>query len=145
MLDICCGDSFVLDYICEYIDDYLGVDSNEEYLKKCRRKWQKFNFMKLDLNDEKNIEHFIKFKPNFIFINGAIHHLDDKTVKSIKSFIMNNFPSSYFLSVDPIKNNNNLLNALMLQLDRGKFIRNKSHYEELMKPFRSFIINDFIK
>ena len=145
MLDICCGDSFILDYICEYIDDYLGVDSNEEYLKKCRQKWQKFNFMNLDLNDEKNIEHFVKFKPNFIFINGAIHHLDDKTVKSIKSFIMNNFPNSYFLSVDPIKNNNNLLNTLMLLLDRGKFIRNKSHYEELMKPFKSFVINDFYK
>ena len=85
MLDICCGDSFILDYISEYIDDYLGVDSNEKYLKKCREHWKKFNFMNLDLNDEKNVEHFVKFKPNFIFINGAIHHLEDKTVKLIKS------------------------------------------------------------
>ena len=145
MLDICCGDSFILDHISEYIEDYLGVDSNEEYLKKCREQWKKFNFMNLDLNDEKNIEHFVKFKPNFIFINGAIHHLDDKTVKSIKSFVINNFPNSYFLSVDPIKNNNNLLNTLMLLLDRGKFIRNKFQYEKLMKPFKSFVINDFYK
>jgi len=145
MLDICCGDSFVLDYINEYIDDYLGVDSNEEYLKKCRQQWGKFNFINLDLNEEKNIEYFIKFKPNFIFINGAIHHLDDKTVKSIKSFITNYFPNSYFLSVDPIKNNNNLLNTIMLKLDRGKFIRDKSQYDELMKPFISFVINDFYK
>jgi hypothetical protein len=145
MLDICCGDSFVLDYIHEYIDDYLGVDSNEKYLKKCRQQWGKFNFINLDLNDQKNIEHFIKFKPNFIFINGAIHHLDDETIKSIKSFITNNFPNSYFLSVDPIKNDNNLINSIMLRLDRGKFIRNKSQYEELMKPFRSFVINDFYK
>jgi len=145
MLDICCGDSFVLDYINEYIDDYLGVDSNEEYLIKCRQQWRKFNFINLDLNEEKNIEYFIKFKPNFIFINGAIHHLDDKTVKSIKSFITNYFPNSYFLSVDPIKNNNNLLNTIMLKLDRGKFIRDKSQYDELMKPFISFVINDFYK
>jgi len=145
MLDICCGDSFILDYISEHIEDYLGVDSNEKYLEKCRKQWGKFNFINLDLNDEKNIEHFLKFKPNFIFINGAIHHLDDKTVKSIKSFIINNFPDSYFLSVDPIKNNNDLLNTIMLKLDRGKFIRDKSHYEKLMKPFKSFIVNDFYK
>ena len=74
-----------------------------------------------------------------------MNHLDDKTVKSINFFITNNFPNSYFLSVDPIKNNNNLLNALMIKMDRGKFIRNKSHYEELMKPLKSFIINDFYK
>ena len=33
----------------------------------------------------------------------------------------------------------------MLKLDRGKFIRDKSQYDELMKPFISFVINDFYK
>ena len=32
MLDICCGDSFVLEYIGNFIDDYLGVDNNDKYL-----------------------------------------------------------------------------------------------------------------
>ena len=145
MLDICCGDSFVLDYINEYIDDYLGVDSNEEYLKKCRQHWKKFNFINLDLNEEKNIEYFIKFKPNFIFINGAIHHLDNATVKSINYFIKNNFSECYFLSVDPVKYNNALLNKIMIMLDRGKFIRSKFEYAELMNSFESFIVDDFYK
>ena len=26
------------------------------------------------------------FNPNFIFINGALHHLDDTTVKNINKF-----------------------------------------------------------
>ena len=145
MLDICCGDSFVLNHISEYINDYLGVDNNVEYLKKCRQNWKKFNFINLDLNQKKNVDQLVKFKPNFIFINGAIHHLDDATVKSITSFIADNFSDSYFLSVDPIKDNNGLLNSLMIKLDRGKFIRNKSHYAELMKSFDSFIIDDFYK
>ena len=145
MLDICCGDSFILEYIGKYIDDYLGVDNNEEYLKKCKEHWKKFNFINLDLNQKKNVDHLIKFKPNFIFINGAIHHFDDTTVKSINSFIASNFSDSYFLSVDPVKDNNGLLNSLMIKLDRGKFIRNKSHYAELMKSFDSFIIDDFYK
>ncbi len=145
MLDVCCGDSFILDYISEYIDDYLGVDNNEEYLKKCKQRWKKFNFINLDLNQKENVDYLIKFKPNFIFINGAIHHLDDATMKSINSFITSNFSGSYFLSVDPVKDNNSLLNSLMIKLDRGKFIRNKSHYAELMKSFDSFIVDDFYK
>ena len=145
MLDICCGDSFVLNHISEYINDYLGVDNNVEYLKKCRQNWKKFNFINLDLNQKKNVDQLVKFKPNFIFINGAIHHLDDATVKSITSFIVDNFSDSYFLSVDPIKDNNGLLNSLMIKLDRGKFIRNKSHYAELMKSFDSFVVDDFYK
>ena len=88
MLDICCGDSYILEHISEFIDDYFGIDNNEKYLKKCRQQWQKFNFMNLDVSKKENIEHFVKFKPNFIFINGALHHLDDETVKSINSNII---------------------------------------------------------
>ena len=145
MLDICCGDSYVLEYINEFIDDYLGVDNNDKYLKQCKNRWKNYNFMNLDLNDARNIEHFLKFKPNFIFINGAIHHLDDKTVKTINSFIKNNFSDCYFLSVDPVKNNNSLLNNVMIKLDRGKFIRSRFEYAELMNSFESFIIDDFYK
>ena len=145
LLDICCGDSYILEYINKFIEDYLGVDNNDEYLKQCKFRWKKFNFMHLNLNDITNIDQFIKFKPNFIFINGAIHHLDDKTVKSINSFVKNNFSDCYFLSVDPIKNNNNFLNTMMIKLDRGKFIRNRFQYAELMNTFESFIVDDFYK
>jgi len=145
LLDICCGDSHILEYINEYVHDYLGVDSNDKYLDQCKQRWKKFNFLHLNLNDITNMDELIKFKPNFIFINGAIHHLDDKIVKLINSFIQINFSNCYFLSVDPIKNNNSLLNSLMIKLYRGKFIRDKSHYAELMKSFESFIVNDFYK
>ena len=145
MLDICCGDSFVLEYLSEFLDDYLGIDNNPKYLKQCKNRWNRFNFINLDLNDKQNIDNLLEFKPNFIFINGAIHHLDDETVKSINSLIQNNFSDSYFLSVDPIKTNNRLLNTMMIMLDRGKFIRNKLQYSQIMNSYRSFIIDDFYK
>ena len=145
MLDICCGDSHILEHINEFIEDYLGLDNNDKYLKQCKDRWKNFNFVNLDLNDTKNINGLLNFKPNFIFINGAIHHLDDKTMKSVNSFIKSNFSDCYFLSVDPIKNNNSFLNSMMIKLDRGKFIRNKFEYAELMDSFESFIINDFYK
>ena len=145
MLDICCGDSYILEHINEFLDDYLGIDNNDKYLKQCQKRWKKFNFIQLDLDDKANIDQLIEFKPNFIFINGAIHHLDNKTVKSINNFIKNNFSDCYFLSVDPIKNNNSFFNSIMIMLDRGKFIRNKLEYAELMDSFNSFIVDDFYR
>ena len=145
MLDICCGDSYILEYINEFVDDYLGIDDNDKYLKQCQNRWKKFNFIKLKLDDKTNIDQLVEFKPNIIFINGAIHHLDDKTVKLINSFIKSNFSECYFLSVDPIKNNNSFLNNMMIKLDRGQFIRNELQYSELMDSFESFIIDDFYK
>ena len=145
MLDICCGDSYILEHISEYVDDYLGVDNNNKYLKQCENRWKKFSFMNLDLNKINSINQLLEFKPNFIFINGAIHHLDDEIIKSLNNFIQNNFPDIYFLSVDPIKHENNVLNTIMIKLDRGKFIRNKSQYSELMQSYENFIIDDFYK
>ena len=87
MLDICCGDGHILEHVNEFISEYIGIDYNDKYLEQCRNRWKKFNFINLELKDNANIDRLIEFKPNFIFINGAIHHLDDKTVKLINSFI----------------------------------------------------------
>ena len=145
MLDICCGDGHILEHINEYIGEYVGIDNNDKYLEQFRKRWKRFNFFNLELKDNANIDRLIEFKPNFIFINGAIHHLDDSTMKSINLSIKNNFPDCYFLSVDPIRYNNSFLNTIMIKLDRGKFIRNKMEYEKLMDSFESFVIDDFYK
>jgi len=145
MLDICCGDAYILEHINEFVSDYIGIDNNNKYLKQCRDRWKKFNFINLELNDSTNIDKLLEFKPNFIFFKYGIHHLDNATVKSINYFIKNNFSKCYFLSLDPVKHNNSLLNKIMIMLDRGKFIRNKSEYAELMNSFESFVVDDFYK
>ena len=63
------------------------------------------------------------FYPDIIFMNGAIHHLNDDIMDEINSFI-SKFNNTMFLSVDPIKFNNGLI-KIMLFFDRGKFIRKK--------------------
>ena len=144
VLDLCCGDSYILDFIKDHISDYLGVDNSDKYINFSKKKWEKFKFVKLDLNKNDSIEEFKSFKPNFIFINGAIHHLDDRTVKNINKFI-NEFKESIFLSVDPIYDNNKIINTIMLKLDRGKYIRTKNQYENLMKNYNNLVIDDFFK
>ena len=30
MLDLCCGDSFILNFVGKYVEDYLGADNNQK-------------------------------------------------------------------------------------------------------------------
>jgi hypothetical protein len=144
MLDLCSGDSFVLNYVDEYVDEYIGVDNNEKYLKKLKDKWPKFTFLNMDISNLENANIIRDFNPNLIFMNGAIHHLDNTTMDSINSFL-DKYKESVFLSVDPIKENNKLLNKIMIFFDRGKFIRNKKNYHELMNSYQYCIIDDFYR
>ena len=142
MLDICSGDSYVLNYISKYLNDYVGVDLNNKYLKNLSKNWPNFTFLNLDIMSKNTLEELKNFNPNFIFMNGAIHHLNDQTMNSIISLI-SNFKDCYFLSVDPVNNENKLINKIMIKNDRGKFIRNPEQYKNIMSSFNSLIIDDF--
>ena len=124
--------------------DYFGIDFSDKYLNFSQKKWAKFKFKKLNLNNIDYLNEIKDFNPNFIFVNGALHHLDDTTVKNINK-LSDIFTNSYFLSVDPVKSNNKILNKLMIKFDRGKFIRNKDDYSNLMTSSKNIILDDFYK
>ena len=148
VLDLCCGDSYILNYVGEYVDDYLGYDNNILYLKKNKKKYKqhkKLKFIYGDLKNFKNDRRILKFKPNVIFMNGAVHHLDGELMKIINQVIKKKFYKAIFLSLDPIKDKNKMINELMVNFDRGKFIRTKKKYKKLMNNYNSFIIDDFFR
>ena len=145
VLDLCCGDSFILNFINEYIEDYLGLDNNNLYLKKSLIKWKKYKFINEDLNNVALNKEIINFNPNIIFMNGAIHHLDDPLVEVISKIIVKNFEKSLFISVDPVIHCNNMINKFMIKFDRGKFIRETDNYKKILKGFENFVIDDFYR
>lgn len=145
VLDLCCGDSYILDYVEEYIDDYMGYDNNPFYLNQNKKRWKKFKFIYGDLKNLKKNKKVFKFKPNLIFMNGAVHHLDNQLMSMINQVIKKKFSKAIFLSVDPVKNKNKAINRLMINFDRGKFIREKKDYKKIMRIHRSFITDDFYK
>ena len=132
MLDLCSGDSFVLKYVGEYLDEYVGIDNNEKYLKKLKGDWPKFKFINADINELNNLEIIKNFYPDIIFMNGAIHHLNDNVMSKINLFI-SKYEKSKFLSVDPIKFENGIINKLMINLDRGKYIRTYGCWDKRWK------------
>ena len=140
ILDICCGDSYILKYISEYVKNYTGLDNNKGYLKQSRKIYPNFKFHYLDI---KKIKSLNANKINFIFLNGAIHHFDDETIKNLLNYINKKFPKAIFLSIDPLRENNNFINKLMINNDRGEFIRNKKQYKKIMEKFSRLITEDF--
>ncbi len=144
ILDLCCADSFVLNFIKNDIEDYIGIDFNEHCINSNKKKWKKFHFEKLDLTQKLTFEKLLEYRPNFILVHGAFHHLDEQTVKKIINFLDDYFPNCVFISVDPVKFNNKFLNKLMIAFDRGKFIRTPEIYKNLIKC-SYFITDDFYR
>tara|TARA_B100001113_G_C20935406_1_gene546314 strand:- start:203 stop:832 length:630 start_codon:yes stop_codon:yes gene_type:complete len=143
VLDICCGDSFILDYIKNYINNYIGIDNNRNYLKNSKKKFPKFSFIYSDIERINKIKKLNQSKINFIFINGAIHHLSDSKVTNLISYLNKNFPNAKFLFIDPLRGENKFINKLMINLDRGKYIRTKKKYKKILKNFSRMETNDF--
>ena len=143
VLDICCGDSYILNYIKPNISNYIGIDNNENYLTQSRRKYPKFRFINCDIEKISQLKEIKNADINFIFLNGAIHHFNDKIVQNLLFFINSKYPLAKFLSIDPLKDNNKFISKIMINMDRGKFIRNQIKYKKLMKNFDSLITKDF--
>ena len=53
------------------------------------------------------------------------------------------FEKNIFLSVDPVRYNNNLLNKIMVFFDRGKYIRSDIEFKKIMSNYNQFIVDDF--
>ena len=145
ILDLCCGDSFVLDYINDDVLNYTGIDNNENYLKDSRLKYPKFKFINSDLENIDKIPDLEKNSVDFIFLNGAIHHLDDNLVIKLFTYLEQKYPNAKYLTIDPIKDNNKFLNKIMINFDRGKFIRDNVGYKNIMKKFNFLITDDFFR
>ena len=143
VLDVCCGDSYILNYIKNCINNYIGIDNNSNYLKNSKKKFPKFSFINSDIEKIHKIKKLNRSKINFIFINGAIHHLNDSKVTSLISCLNKKFPNAKFLFIDPVRGENKLINKLMITLDRGKYIRTKQKYKKILKNFKSMETNDF--
>ncbi|MFL2884900.1 MAG: class I SAM-dependent methyltransferase [Candidatus Pelagibacter sp.] len=143
VLDLCCGDSYILNFINNNIENYIGLDNNENYLKNSKLKYPKFKFINSNIENINKIKELDLNNIDFIFLNGAIHHLNDDIVENLLSFLNKKYPSAQYLTIDPIIYNNRFLNKIMINFDRGNFIRDTNKYKILMKKFDSFITDDF--
>ena len=143
VLDLCCGDSYVLNYVENYVENYIGIDNNQNYLKNSEFKYPRFKFINSNIENLSKIKELETTHIDFIFLNGAIHHLNDDILNKLLNFLNNKYPNAKYLTIDPIIHENKFLNRIMIDFDRGNFIRDINKYKTLMKKFNSLITDDF--
>ena len=143
VLDLCCGDSYILNYVENYVENYIGIDNNQNYLKNSEFKYPRFKFINSNIENLSKIKELETTHIDFIFLNGAIHHLNDDIVNNLLNFLNNTYPNAKYLTIDPIIHENKFLNRIMIDFDRGNFIRDINKYKTLMKKFNSLITDDF--
>lgn len=108
---------------------YVGVDRNYGYVKYAKEKFPRKNLIVADISRSFSL----KVRFDWILGNCVFHNLSDKdalhVLQEIKSLLKNN---GKLLIIDLLEpGHNNYLGKLMVSLDRGRYPRSLSHYENL--------------
>ena len=132
----------VLDLGCGYGDiarffvnrcSYLGIDSNESYVKEAQRRNSHTNaeFLLADLSDE-----VVKRRGPFdlVILSGVLHHLTSEQVIALASASEELLsPTGRFVAIEPVFTPDQRLSArLIIASDRGRYVRDVDGYKALL-------------
>lgn len=132
ILDIGCGPSQILDHLDTY-GSYTGVDENNDHIDYAARKYNGRSNTRFLCGNvlETEIPETDKF--DRVLMLGFMHHLPDtacnQLLLNIKSRISGN---GFLLTFDPVLTRHHLISNMLCKLDRGRFVRDKDGYLELL-------------
>lgn len=126
ILDIGCGPGNMAPLFkdCEY----FGIDPSETYIKSAKENFGQLGDFYCGNILEKNIFEGQSF--DIIHMTGVLHHVDDPTGKQLISYCKSMLNSKGCLwTLDGcITEHQSILKRTLLNLDRGKFVRNLEGY-----------------
>lgn len=131
ILDIGCGTADIRPYLGNTVS-YLGIDSNESYIKHDRLKYCKDSstlFICKDMNDD--ITH--PYLYDIVLLIGVLHHISDQSVyKLLPSLPQLLRPSGRIITMDGCYTDDlTSFETMLLRNDRGKFVRSLSEWKAL--------------
>lgn len=136
ILDIGCGTASILEYLPEDVE-YTGFDFNENYISFAKKRFKnrgKFFCGKVD-NKSTESTPLEKESYNFVFAIGVLHHLTNEQAINLFNLAENYLiKGGKFITLDGcFTENQSPLVKLILNMDRGKFVRNEEEYLKLAK------------
>ena len=131
--DIGGSDGILLEYVNLNKKKYFCYDIDRHNLSKARKKYKKKKNIKFIY---KSIDK-IRIKNNkkcLVVLDGVIHHVNDKL---IQKFLEINSTQLRIIARDGFYyNEQNLFSKMLLNLDKGKYVRDFLHYKKILKDFR---------
>lgn len=133
ILDIGCGPGDILDFLPDV--DYVGVDVNPQYIASAQTHYgSRGRFLCLSVNA------FELPEPgtyDLVLVNGVLHHLTDAEVQRVCHLACQALrPDGFFISLDGCYTpGQSRIAKLLLDWDRGQFVRTQEAYEHLIAPY----------
>ena len=135
--------STVLDLGCGYGDiafyytnrcKYVGIDSNQAYIKEARRR-NMHNDAEFLVGDVSDSEIRKRGPFDLVLMTGVLHHLPNEhvidVVEGSKDLVS---ATGRFVAIEPVFSPDQRLSArLIIASDRGRFVRDKDGYVNLLK------------
>ena len=133
IVEIGCADSIILKSLSKDIK-YDGYDIEENYINKSKKKYLNFK----NFNFEKKSIHEIDFS-NFnqnktiILLIGVFHHVNDDLI----NIFLQKTKNFKIYAVDAVrKNDQYFFSKILMDFDRGKFIRDEDGYKRLLNDYK---------
>lgn len=145
VLDIGCGDGKLaakLGLHCEY----RGVDLSPAYIEHARKIYGGYgDFQVADIGNPAHHALLTQAMPDLILMIGVMHHCDDAAIMHMLASLREQFPNAAFVSIDGVfLPGQHWFAKLLLQLDRGEFIRNVEGYRRLL-PTHDYMLRNFLR
>jgi SAM-dependent methyltransferase len=135
LLDVGCGYGDLASHLPDV--KYVGVDFNERYIAYAQRQQGAHGeFVVRDVSDL-SVEMLGTF--DVAVTIGVLHHLSDLNVTGMLSSVSKMLrPRGRFIAAEPVWEPSQRTTARVLAaLDRGRYVREQSRYEELIGPWFS--------
>lgn len=131
VLDLGCGPGHIVPWLPEV--DYYGVDIDENYIAEANERFgYRAHFYCRALSDDA-VQDLGQF--DVVIATGVLHHLDDDTARSLfrcASYALK--PGGRLVTCDGVKGERmSPVARLLIQLDRGQFVRSREAYENLAR------------
>ena len=133
IVEIGCADSIILKKLNKDIN-YDGFDVVDDFIEKSKKKYLKnknYNFENKSIH-EINFDKYDKEK-TIILLIGVFHHVNDDYIKIFLE--KTKFFKVY--GVDAVRlNDQKFFTKILLDLDKGKFIRSEKRYKDLLEGYK---------
>lgn len=132
IIDICCGTGGFADCVKE--GKYLGVDNSNDYIKFAQKKYSGNKNRKFIVQDV--LTNGLKITSRFdcALLISTLHHFSDQELDIIFRQLKRNVKGVLIIA-DLDANPPGLLRKILVQLDRGRFIRSNTEKLSLLKKY----------
>ncbi|MDA8915095.1 methyltransferase domain-containing protein [Alphaproteobacteria bacterium] len=133
ILDVGCSTGTAASQVIDMkTNKYIGIDVSEEYISTANQRYPDGNFIYMDARKMS----FDDDSFDVVWFNGVLHHMDSQLISECLLDVQRVLkPDGRLLIAEPVFTPGMYLSNKLLEMDRGRFIRDQDGYRALLDGF----------